>query len=425
MTPGSVTRQNLLTLTRWTLCLASLFVVISVLPLDAQQKVEGQVINGTTSQPVARQLVQLLVVGAGMRELTTSKTDSAGRFTLVPPSGDTGPFFLVQTVYEGVNYRARVEDRGLTKITVYDTTNTPPPLHIKSARIVVEAQGPKAQVQEFFAIENTSSPPRTYSNSNGTFNFRLSKNASDPSAAVLGQMNMPIPQGVMDGKSPGEFLINHALPPGLTVVTVNYEADYSAQSFALEDGVDYPIEHAELQVSPNNLAVESKLFQAAGADSSTGMQRFEASDLPAGATLEARISGEGGSATSAESRGAEGEIQTVPNSMTRSGVPLLVCMLLVLLWGLGVRAAKERAISGEQGPQSQAQKQLESKLDELLNSLADLDKLHESGKIADKGYWKERLELKAKVVAILKQRPPARLESYAPRPPPRGPHAGS
>ena len=74
-----------------------------------------------------------------MREVATAKTDASGRFTLTPSAGATGMFYLVQTVYQGVNYRSRVEDRGATTVTVYETTKTPPALRIRSARIVVEA----------------------------------------------------------------------------------------------------------------------------------------------------------------------------------------------------------------------------------------------------------------------------------------------
>jgi hypothetical protein len=55
----------------------------------------------------------------------------------------------------------------------------------------------------------------------------------------------------------------------------------------------------------------------------------------------------------------------------------------------------------------------------LFNSLADLDELFATGKIAEKPYWKERLELKARLVAKLKKAPPALLESYAIRHTPR------
>jgi hypothetical protein len=396
--------------------LTSLLALASAaLPLAAQVKVEGQILNGTKNGPVANQLVQLLAGGNGMREVATAKTDASGRYALTPSAGATGMFYLVQTVYEGVNYRSRVGDRGATLVTVYETTKTPPDLRIRSARIVVEAEGAKARVQEFFAIENMSQPPRTYANSDGTFRFRLGKGPVEPTAAVMGQMNMPIPQAVQDGKSPGEFLINHALQPGLTVLMVNYDTDYASQTLSVRSQVDYPIAHAELHVSPNNLSVDSGVFKPAGSDSGSGVQKFEAADIAGGTLLEAKVSGEAVPGSQPEQTGGEGEIKTLPNSMTRVGVLLMICFLLVLLWALGVRAAKEWNKPQPGKPASPAQKELEAKLDGLLNSLADLDQLHENGKVADKAYWKERLELKAKVVAILKQGPPTLLESYASR----------
>ena len=391
----------------------------AAMPLAAQSQFEGQVINGTSGRSVSNQLVQLLVGGAGMREVSTGKTDTEGRFVLPLKSSDAGPFYLIQTVFQGVNYRARVEERGPTQLTVYEATNAAADLRIRSARIVVEASGARAKVQEFFAVENTSSPPRTYANSGGTFRFRLGKIATEPSAAVLGQMNMPIPVAIQDGPSPGELLINHALQPGLTVVMVSYTADYASGSLSLEDRVDYPIGRAELLVSPSNLSVESQLFKSAGTDTSTGMQKYEASNLASGITLAARVSGEAATVAQEDRPASEGEIRTLPNSITRLGVLLMLCLLLVLFWALGVRAAKEWNSSRAQKPESPAHKELETKLDALLSSMADLDELHDTGKIADKAYWKERLELKAKVVAILKQSPPTLLESYATRHLPR------
>ncbi len=385
------------------------------LPARAQNKVEGQVINGTTKRPVANQLVQLLVAGAGMREVNAIKTDAVGRFVLTPGSGDSEPFFLLQTVFQGVNYRARVEERGPTELIVYEVTNNAPALHIRSARVVVQAEGAEARVQEFFAIENSAQPPRTFASAGATFRFHLGKTGGDPQAAVVGQMNMPIPVAVQEGESPGEFTINHALQPGLTVVMVNYDTGYASDGLALNDRVEYSIPRAELLVSPNSLSVESPLFKAVGIDPNTGMQKFEATDLAGGTPLAARVSGEAVPIPREELPASEGEIRTTPNSMTRLGVLLLICLLLVLLWALGVRAATEWKTSQEQKAGSPAQKDLEAEVDALLNSMADLDELRENGKIAEKAYWKERLELKAKVVAILKNTPPSLLESYATR----------
>ena len=110
--------------------------------------------------------------------------------------------------------------------------------------------------------------------------------------------------------------------------------------------------------------------------------------------------------------------------MTNLALPLLGCFLLVLLWALGVRIAKEwpklkqRAERQGQGVNQRSRK-ISGKADRLLNSLADLDELFAGGKIAEKDYWKERLELKARVVAALKKTPSQPAEPYASRRSPR------
>jgi hypothetical protein len=410
-----------------TLCLKALprlaFIALAVLavaniPAVAQTKLEGTVENGTTGRPVASQKVQLLVGGAGMSEVATATTDASGRFSITKKEGVTGAFFMIQTVYQAVNYRSRVEGSTPTKLTVFDATDSLPDLHIRSARVVVEAAGVKARVQDFFAIDNVSNPPKTLVNSGGTFRFRLGKTAQSPTAAVLGAMNMPIPVAIQDGATEGELLINHALQPGMTVVMIAYEADYGSESLAVESSVPYPIGRAELLVTPPTLDVKTSLFREAGTDSQTGLKKYEASDVASGTALAAVVSG---AAVAAEPEGGaqEGEVRTEPNSITRSGILLAVCLLLFLLWALGVRTAKEWGTVREHQPQSASRKEIEKKLDDLLKAIADLDDLKESGKVAEKAYWKERLELKAKVAAILRQIPPALAESYATRNAPR------
>lgn len=135
--------------------------------------------------------------------------------------------------------------------------------------------------------------------------------------------------------------------------------------------------------------------------------------------LQARLSGEATASAEPASGTSEGDIQTTPNPLTRLGVPLLVCLLLVLLWALGVRLSKELPQWKDRQPASPAQKEIEAKVETLLNSLADLEELLASGKVTEKTYWKEKLELKARLAAILKKSPPALLELYATRNLPR------
>ncbi len=384
--------------------------------LAAGGKISGQVLNGTTGSPVANQTLQLLMPRGGMQQVATALTDSSGHFTIAASDLATDSFYLLQAAYQDVNYHAPVkfDEQGEAQValTVYEATRTAPPLRIDSARIVLRAEGDKVHVQEMFAIRNSADPPRSYVNPDGTFLFHLAKSTANPTAAVAGLMNMPLPEPVNPGKGPGDFSIQYALKPGRTVVMVAYDSDYAANKLELADSVAYPIDSLELLVSPPNLSVDSSLFKAAGADAESGSQKYLAENIAPHAQPAASVSGEA-SAGEAPASQADAEVKTVPNSMTRLGGPLLACFLLVLLWGLGVRATKEWPNWKARETAGQRQKALEAEVEKLFNSIADLDELFAAGKMAEKPYWKERLELKARLVAALKKAPPALLESYA------------
>ena len=405
--------------------LASVLFVVS-LPgvMLAQGKIQGAVSNGTSGQPVANQSVQLLLPRGGMQRVATAATDASGRFVFPSANIDPASFYLVQAAYEGVDYNApaQFDPQGTANvsITVYDASASAPQLGIQSARLVVHAQGNKAHVQEMFAIRNASDPPRSYADPEGTFHFRLSPGTPEPTAAVAGLMNMPLPQPVNPGNGAGEYFLKYPLKPGVTVVMVAYDVDYSSDHLALSDSYPYPISSAELLVSPPGLTVDSSLFTPAGTDSETGSQRYVATGLKQGAKLEARLSGEAvaegsGRGEAAESGQGEAQVKIVPNSITRLEVPLLACFLLLLLWALGIRLVKEWPRLAASRKNSSLQKELAATADALFNSLADLDELFAAGKVPEKQYWKERLDLKAKLMATLKKASPRLLESYATR----------
>lgn len=388
----------------------------------APAQMQGQLVNGTTGQPQANQAVQLLMPRGGMQQVASATTGADGHFVFSQSDLDSSSFYLLQATYQGVDYHAPVQfdSSGVATVnlTVYESTTTAPALRIKSARLIVRAAGDKARVQEMFAVQNPVD--RSYANPDGTFRFQLSATAGQPTVAVAGLMNMPLPQTATAGKKPGQFSIAYPFKPGATVVMVAYEADYGASGLALGDAVPWPIDAADLLVSPTNLSVDSPLFKPAGTDSETGSQRYVAANLEAGAPLEAKLSGEATVASpeaagSSETSQGDTQVKVLPNPLTRLGLPLLASLLLVLLWALGVRVAKEWPQWKERQQASSAQKELAAKVDAMFNSLADLDELFAAQKIAEKQYWKDRLELKARLVAALKKAPPSLLESYATR----------
>jgi hypothetical protein len=400
--------------------LASHLLLVSLpAALQAQGRIQGQVWNGTTDKQVSNQDVQLLLPRGGMQRVATTTTDVRGRFVFPSANIDPSSFYLVQAAYQGVDYNAPAqsdpEGTATVSITVYDANSSAPPLRIQSARVVIQAQGNKAHVQEMFAVRNPSDPPRSYANPDGTFHFRLSPGRAEPNAAVAGLMNMPLPQPVNPGKGPGEYFLRYPLKPGLTIVMIAYDVDYSSKHLALGDSYPYPIDSAELLVSPASLTVDSALFKAAGADADTGSQKYVAAGLQNGTKLEANLSGEATRGEQAELGQGDAQVKILPNPITRLELPLLACFLLALPWALGIRLAKEWPRFQEQLKASPVQKELESEVDALFNSLADLDELFAAGKVAEKQYWKERLDLKARLLATLKKASPSLLDSYVTR----------
>jgi hypothetical protein len=387
-------------------------------------RIDGQIVNGTTGRPAAHQSVQLLTPAQRkIEQVAVTQTDDEGRFAFVRSDINPAKFYLLQASFQGVNYhdpvRFRPDGSAVDHFKIYNASKVQPPLRITSARFLVRAQGNAVRVEELFALQNETNPAVSYINANGTFHFKLDKEAGEPSAAVAGQMNLPLPQDVEPGNSPGQFFIRYPLKPGLTVVMVAYEADYASQSFRLAGSVPYPIDQIELDAVPATLAVASSMFHASGRDSDTGGQRLIAEDIKPDETLEATFQGsplaENGSTESQET----GDVKELPNAMTRLGWPLVGCFLLVLLWAMGVRVSKEWTKRDVARPHSPALKELQTKLEKLLDSLANLDELFEAGKLPEKKYWRERLDLKAKLVVLLRKTPPTFLQSYVSRQNPR------
>jgi hypothetical protein len=410
--------------------------------LFGQGQVQGAVSNGTTSRPVANQEVRLLMPRGGMQQVATATTDAAGHFAFSAEGIDPKSFYLVSTDFDSASYNAPAafDSNGNANVTltVYDSTRSPAGLRIPAARVFVGAlagsSGPELHVQEEYAIQNSTKPPRAYAPPNATFSFRVPSDAGTPTVSVAGLMNMSLPQTPEPGKVAGEFSIRYPLKPGVTQVTIQYVKAYDSSGVDVKAEASFPMDQAELYVYPSSLTVTAPGFQPSGSDNVHKIQVFGAPQLARGTTaLSIRLSGEAasgpppgldqgnqGSGQGEESGTVQApgqsqdQVKVVPNSISELAGPVLVAFLLLLLWALGVRVTKEwprlKAQAGD-GPNLV----LNAKIEKLLNSVADLDELFAGGKIPEPKYWKERLDLKARLVAELKTTPPSLLESYAAR----------
>ncbi len=392
-------------------------------------RILGRVVNGTTGNPVAAQDVRLLMPRQGMAVVGTTKADGGGLFEFSGADIETRSFYLLEAVFHGSRFHAPVMFReGPTaniQLTVYEPTSSASVIRVQSLQILVAASGAKVRVRDEYHVENSSQPPRTYADPKGTFRFTVPRGVS-PQVTVTGLLNMPLPQTPESGKLPGQFVIHYPLEPGATTVSVEYDTSYSASGLSVGASVPYPVERADLYVFPSSLKVKAGGFKPAGMDAKNNIAGFQAENLAAGKQVEIAVSGEatanlqaggGGEAGQGEgAQGQQGEVKIVSNPIEGLAGPILGCFLLVLLWAFAVRTAKEWPRVKQQVNDRTGKKPLGPKAEKLLNSMADLDEIFASGKIVETDYWKERLELKARLVETLRKRGAAPAqEPYASR----------
>ena len=395
--------------------------------LLAQTKVQGSISNGTTDRPVARQQIRLLNPRAGA-QVATATSDGAGHFAFAAAGLDPKSFYLVTTEFQGVSYNvpAALNSSGEAnvKLTVYESTHSPAGIRIPAMRLLMGAEGPDLRVQEEYAIQNSSDPPRAYTVPGGTFKFHVPADAGTPTVSVAGLMNMSLPQTPQPGEKPGDYSIGYALKPGVTMLTLQYTRPYQGATAEINDGASFPIDQAEMYVYPSSLSVSATGFQPSRVDSAHQVAVFAAPQFPPNTMAMAiRLNGDAASGPppgmDQGSGGQEGasqdQVKVVPNSISQVGLPVLAGFLLLLFWALGVRVMRDwtRLKAQASGPSSAPP--LDAKVEKLLTSIADLDELFAAKKVPESKYWKERLELKARLVTLLKKNPPAGLESYATR----------
>lgn len=366
----------------------------------------------------------------GMQQVAAATSNASGQFAFDAADLDPKSFYLVSTDYQSVSYNAPAsfDSNGdaNVKLTVYDSTHSPSAVRIPAMRVLVGAEGQELRVQEEYAIQNSSDPPRAYVASSGTFKFRIPADSGTPTVSITGLMNMALPQTPLAGKTPGEFSIEYPLKPGVTMLTLQYTRPYNPAGLEIQDGASYPIDQAELYVYPSSLSVSATGFQPVGNDSAHQIQKYAAPQFRGNTrAVSVRLSGKSAAgpppgldqgSQGQEQGAAQDQVKVVPNSISEVSGPILAGFLLLLFWALGVRVMKDWPRLKAQAAGDGGLQPLDAKVEKLLASIADLDELFATGKITEPRYWKERLELKARLMAVLKKNPPATPESYAARP---------
>ncbi|MBZ5570270.1 MAG: carboxypeptidase regulatory-like domain-containing protein [Acidobacteriia bacterium] len=195
--------------------------------ISSAQTLTGTVTNVTTSKPAAGDDVVLLSLSQGMQEAGRTQSDAKGGFTLKLDDA-SGPH-LIRVIHQGVTYH-RMAPPGTTsvEVQVYDVAKKVVGISVTADVMRLQAQGNELQGVRLFAVNNTSSPPRTQMNDQN-FEFYLPDGAQVDQSMAETAGGQPINSAPVPQKEKSRYAFIFPLRPGETQFQVSFHMPYSGQ----------------------------------------------------------------------------------------------------------------------------------------------------------------------------------------------------
>ncbi len=255
--------------------------------------IKGTVTNKTSDKPSVGDKVTLLSLSAGMEELSSTKTDASGHYTLNTPSD--APYLVKVEHQKGAYFKNMPPGAGTADIVVYDVATKVEGVSTEADVLRVEAENGQLKVTENYFVKNTSSPPRTES-SEHTYEVVLPQDAVLEGAATVGPSNMPL-AATPDPVSPkGHYAFSFPIRPNEGESGTRFQLTYH-----LPYTGSYKFTAREMQ-GADNVAVmlpKSMKFESRGAAAfqpvpdDVSAQTYLVRGIQPGQTVEFNVSGSG------------------------------------------------------------------------------------------------------------------------------------
>jgi hypothetical protein len=194
--------------------------------LTSAQTLTGTLKNGTTGKPAAGDDVVLIKLAQGMEEAARTKADAGGHFTFNLP--DAGPH-LIRAIHQGVTYH-RMAPPGVNSVdvVVYDVSRKSDGVSVTADVLRFQAQSYELQGIRLFAVDNSSSPPRTQMGDQH-FEFFLPEGAQIDQAMAMTAGGQPINSSPVPEKEKNCYGFVFPLRPGETQFQVVFHLPYSGE----------------------------------------------------------------------------------------------------------------------------------------------------------------------------------------------------
>jgi hypothetical protein len=374
-------------------------------------QITGTVTNGTTNQPSSGDEVVLLSLSNGMDEVSRTKTDSHGHYSLNVP--DEQAQHLVRVARQSVHYFAPVPSGTTTvDVTIYDAATQLESVATYARVFHFQASGRNLDVRDKYVIKNQSLPPRSKIG-NQTFAVTLPDGAEMGEASLTGPGGMPLAVSPVPSGVKNQYAFDFPIRPGETSFEVVYKLPYSGQyEFSLTP--DTPLN--ELGV----LLPKSMKFTGVSSDfaqdrDEAGLAVFFTKNVPANQPVKFSLSGEGlvpeeGSQGAPDtSSGPQSDAAATPSSAAPArssafwyivgAIAGVIVGCALVLWRK-VSRKKSTARNPKNGSSKRAEAQSQpaaiepdDMLDVLKEELFQLETDRVNGKISEEEYEKSKAGL--------------------------------
>jgi hypothetical protein len=374
-------------------------------------QITGTVTNGTTNRPSSGDEVVLLSLSNGMDEVSHTKTDSHGHYSLNVP--DEQALHLVRAARQSVQYFTPVPAGTTTAdVTIYDAATQLESVATYARVFHFQASGGTLDVSDMYVIKNQSLPPRSKIG-NQTFAVTLPDGAELRQASITGPGGKPLPVAPVPSAVKNHYAFDFPIRPGETSFEVVYKLPYSGQyEFSLTP--DTPLN--ELGV----LLPKSMKFTGVSSDfpqdrDEAGLAVFFTKNVPANQPVKFSLAGEGlvpeeGSQGAPDtSSGSQSDAPATPSNAvpTRSSalwyiVGVIAGVIVGCALVLWRKASRKKSAAAK--PKSSGLKRTEAQSlpaatepDDMLNVLKEelfqLETDRVNGKISDEEYERSKAGL--------------------------------
>lgn len=382
-------------------------VVAAVVP-PGTGRLTGQVINGTTGQPVAATVILNTFDNFIPLQIQEAQTSPDGAFAFVDLPTGSQYVFLLTSVYGDSTFGSEIasfpigEDALNLPLTVYETSATPGEIRVDLAQWFVDSHQGALLVGELYRIVHDSA----------TVYLGSEEVAPGRNAVLRFDLPAEAMSVVLDGgEIGGRFILTEdgvvdtqPLLPGSSQVLMRYLLPYNGSSAELAHSVLYPVDRLNVLVVDGPEVSTS--LQSLGPQTVAEQQwnSFEGMNLLAGQTVSLGLTGlaEAQNPVVAPPATSDAVVANNPALLFAIGAAALAAILgvfviYVLRRPTGQESA-EKPLAVPVAPTGDAD--LAAERQRLLASIAQLDDLYAAGAMDDESYQRARAAQKRSLLLV-------------------------